>query len=190
MNSLLVGLLFGVTFGAVLQRGRFCMASAARDLFMTKDTYLAKGVIYAILFTSIGFFTVESLGLIEFQVKPLGLHNVIGGLLFGVGMVLAGGCASGVLFRAGEGYVTAFTAILGVLIGMAVYAELHQYLLKNVIGPTTVGKITLYGWLGISPWVLIVAMVVVVVGMKYRKKSGKSDRPDDTGKFEESEQSA
>ncbi|MCL7413588.1 MAG: YeeE/YedE family protein [ANME-2 cluster archaeon] len=182
MNSLLVGFLFGVAFGAVLQRGRFCMASAARDLFLTKDTYLAKGVIYAILFTSIGFFTVESLGLIEFQIKPLGLHNVIGGSLFGVGMVLAGGCASGVLFRAGEGYVSAYTAILGVLTGMAGYAEFHQYLLGHFIEPTTVGKITLYGWLGIHPWVLIIAMVVVVVAVKYGKKSDESDRTDDPDK--------
>ena len=178
MNSLLVGLLFGIVFGIVLQRGRFCMASAARDLFLTKDTYLAKGVIYAIIFTSIGFFAVESLGLIEFQIKTLGLQNVIGGLLFGVGMVLAGGCASGVLYRAGEGYVSAYTAILGVLTGMAVYAEIHEFLLINFIEPTTVGKITLHGWLGISPWVLITAMAVVVVVVKFVKISDKSDELD------------
>ncbi|MCL7414237.1 MAG: YeeE/YedE family protein [ANME-2 cluster archaeon] len=175
MSSLLVGLLFGIAFGAVLQRGRFCMASAARDLFLTKDTYLAKGVVYSIIFSSIGFFAIESMGLIEFQIKPLGLQNVIGGLLFGVGMVVAGGCASGVLYRAGEGYITAFTAIFGVLTGMAVYAELHQYLLLNFIEPTTVGKITLYGWLGISPWILITTMIVIVIVLKFVKISDKSD---------------
>ena len=89
MDLALVGLLFGIAFGALLQRGRFCMAAAARDLFLTKDTYLAKGVLYAILFTSIGFFLAQSQGLLELQIKPLGLQNIIGGLLFGVGMVIA-----------------------------------------------------------------------------------------------------
>ena len=45
---------------------------------------------------------------------------------------------------------------------LAVYAEINEFLLINFIEPTTVGKITLHGWLGISPWILIVAMVVVV----------------------------
>lgn len=56
MNTMIAGLLFGIAFGVVLQRGRFCMASAARDLFLTRDTYLVKGVAYAIVFSSIAFF--------------------------------------------------------------------------------------------------------------------------------------
>ena len=170
MDLALVGLLFGIAFGALLQRGRFCMAAAARDLFLTKDTYLAKGVLYAILFTSIGFFVAQSQGLLELQIKPLGLQNIIGGLLFGVGMVIAGGCASGVLFRAGEGYITAFTAILGVLFGMAVYAELYEYLIVDFVESMTIGALTLDGLLGVSPWTLIVVMVIVAVIAKVSAK--------------------
>ena len=165
-----VGLLLGIAFGVVLQRGRFCMAAAARDLFLTKDTYLAKGVLYAILFTSIGIFLAQSQGLLELQIKPLGLHNVIGGLMFGVGMVVAGGCASGVLFRAGEGYITAFTAILGVLFGMAVYAELYEYLVVGFVESTTIGTLTVDGMLGVNPWILIVLMGVVAVVAKSASK--------------------
>lgn len=170
MDLTLAGLLFGIAFGAILQRGRFCIAAAARDLFLTKDTYLAKGVLYAILFTSIGFFLAQSQGLLELQIKPLGLQNVVGGLLFGVGMVIAGGCASGVLFRAGEGYITAFTAILGVLFGMAVYAEIYEYLIVGFMESTTIGKLTLDGLLGVSPWTLIAVMVMVAVVAKLSEK--------------------
>ncbi|MCL7410186.1 MAG: YeeE/YedE thiosulfate transporter family protein [Methanosarcinaceae archaeon] len=166
MDLTLVGLSFGIVFGAVLQRGRFCIAAAARDLFLTKDTYLAKGVLYAILFTSIGFFLAQSQGLLELQIKPLGLQNIIGGLLFGVGMVIAGGCASGVLYRAGEGYITAFTAILGVLFGIAVYAELYEYLIVGFVDSTTIGTLTVYGVLGVSPWTLIVLMSIIAVVVK------------------------
>lgn len=171
MDLAIVGLLFGIAFGAVLQRGRFCMAAAARDLFLTKDTYLAKGVLYAILFTSIGFFLVQSQGLLELQIKPLGLHNVVGGLMFGVGMVVAGGCASGMLFRAGEGYITAFTAIFGVLVGIAVYAELYEYFIVGFVGSTTIGKLTLDGVLGVSPWTLIAVMVIVAVVANIARKN-------------------
>lgn len=97
---------------------------------------------------------------------PLGLNNIIGGLMFGIGMVLAGGCASGVLYRAGEGYITAFTAIFGIFTGIAVYAELYGFILKNFIEPTTIGKITLYGLLDISPWWLVGGLSAMVIAVR------------------------
>jgi hypothetical protein len=53
-------------------------------------------------------------------ILPLGIHTLLGGVLFGIGMVLAGGCTSGSLYRAGEGYVGSMVALLGILAGLEI----------------------------------------------------------------------
>src|SRR6185295_17395046 len=57
------------------------------------------------------------------HVLPLGLHLAVGGLLFGIGMVVAGGCVSGTLYRIGEGYVASWAALLGILFGLSLAAH-------------------------------------------------------------------
>ena len=52
------------------------------------------------------------------HILPLGIATVLGGLLFGFGMVLSGGCVSGSLYRMGEGYLGSWVAIGGVLVGL------------------------------------------------------------------------
>ncbi len=58
---------------------------------------------------------------------PPALTNILGGLLFGVGMVLAGGCVVGTLYKLGSGSVVSLTAFAGLLVGSALYAEIHPW---------------------------------------------------------------
>lgn len=114
MNPILSGLLVGVLFGFVLQRGRFCMNSAFRDIILGQDFTLFKALAAAILVEMIGFSILALAGVITLAPKPLMWGaNIAGGFIFGIGMVLAGGCASGITYRAGEGMVGALMAILG-----------------------------------------------------------------------------
>jgi uncharacterized protein len=115
MNPLIyTGLALGILFGFVLQRGRFCMNSAFRDIIVLKDYALLKSVGVAILVGMAGFAIMAMAGIIQINPKPLFWGaNILGGLLFGVGMVLAGGCASGITYRMGEGMVGAMAAIAG-----------------------------------------------------------------------------
>lgn len=114
--------LFGLGFGFVVQRSRFCFTSAFRDLFLLQDGRLARGVLVALATASLGFTLImyqlsPDLSKIVGNVYPTGWHTLLGGLLFGTGMVVAGGCASGTLYRMGEGYVAQWVALAGMLIG-------------------------------------------------------------------------
>lgn len=60
-------------------------------------------------------------------VQPIGVHTFLGGVLFGIGMVIAGGCATGVLMRVGEGYQIQIFALLGMLIGSIIGAFNSQW---------------------------------------------------------------
>jgi hypothetical protein len=114
MTPIVSGLLVGVLFGFALQRGRFCMNSAFRDIILGRDFTLFKALAAAILVSMIGFSIMAMTGIITLAPKPLMWGgNIVGGLLFGVGMVLAGGCASGITYRTGEGMMGAVMAVLG-----------------------------------------------------------------------------
>jgi uncharacterized membrane protein YedE/YeeE len=121
--------LFGLGFGFVLQRSRFCFASAFRDLFLLGDARVMKGILAGLAVATAGFAVLMARLVPEVgfgslppgaTILPLGLHTLLGGLLFGIGMVLAGGCTSGSLYRAGEGYVGSMVALLGIMLGLEV----------------------------------------------------------------------
>jgi uncharacterized membrane protein YedE/YeeE len=119
--TIVLGLITGLAFGAVLQRGRLCFNSAFRDLRLSKDNFLFKAGIFAIALETIVFVLMAQFGWIHLNPKPLNLvGNIIGGFIFGIGMVLAGGCASGTTYRVGEGNTTSWLAAIA--FGITAYA--------------------------------------------------------------------
>lgn len=118
----------GLGLGYVMQRSRFCFTAAYRDPALTGETKVTKAVIIAFALSTIGFFGTHSAkygvdlsSLESLPGNPIHLQMIIGSFLFGIGAVLAGGCASGTFIRIGEGYVQNLIAlpffILGNLIG-------------------------------------------------------------------------
>lgn len=119
--------LLGLAFGFALQRSRFCFASAFRDLFLIGHSRVMRGILAGLAVATVGFALIEAAKIPrpifghvppEAVVTPLGINLVLGGLLFGIGMVLAGGCVSGSLYRVGEGYVASWVALGGVMLGL------------------------------------------------------------------------
>lgn len=114
MTAMIPGLIIGIIFGIVLQRGRFCMNSAFRDILVLKDYTLLKAVSLAIFIEMILFHLMDILEIIDISPKPFAWGgNVLGGFIFGMGMVLAAGCASGTTYRVGEGMMGSLMALMG-----------------------------------------------------------------------------
>ena len=123
---------FGIAAGFTLQRSRFCFASAFRDLYLFGSGRIMKGILVGVGVASVGFAVVmrnavpfPGFGALppEAHILPVGVTTVLGGLLFGVGMVLAGGCISGSLFRSAEGYVGSWVAIAGAVAGLGAMSQ-------------------------------------------------------------------
>jgi len=115
------GIILGLIFGIILQRGRICFNSAFRDVKLFKDNYLMKFAAMVIALQTLTFLLFAQFGWITLNPKPLNwVGNIIGGYIFGLGMVLAGGCASGVTYRTGEGMTTAWFA--AIFYGLTAYA--------------------------------------------------------------------
>ena len=107
-------LLFGVAFGMVFQRSRFCLVRAFREPFMTGDGEHTRAAALAVVVSMLGFAILKFTDLKdkgEWVFASAGAGALLGGLLFGVGMTLAGGCGAGSIWRAGEGQVKLWAAV-------------------------------------------------------------------------------
>ncbi len=118
-----VYLWFGFIYGMCLQYGRFCFSSAFRDLFAVGVPRMAVGIMIAtVLFAAVSAF-VTATGLSTFHAAPTSIHAFVAGLIFGVGMVFAGGCASGSLYKTGEGNMSALIVVLSISVTQALFAD-------------------------------------------------------------------
>jgi uncharacterized membrane protein YedE/YeeE len=101
-------LLISAALGYTMQRGRWCMAQAFREPHMTGDSTLARSVALSIALLAIGITILKATGLrpsYQYVRGTFGWGGVLGGTIFGFGMLLAGGCGSGTLWRVGEGQI-------------------------------------------------------------------------------------
>ncbi|KAF0108134.1 MAG: hypothetical protein FD146_1148 [Anaerolineaceae bacterium] len=188
MTAILGGLFVGVLFGFALQRGRFCMNSAIRDAILLKDNTLLKGVIVAVLVGMVGFAAMAMGGLVK--ISPTAFFwgaNLVGGFIFGIGMVLAGGCASGVTYRTGEGMVGALSALIGLTTAATLTAIGFLKPIKDYLQTSTkimVGEAnpTLANIFGLPHYVVafglaaIIAIIWIVVALKNREKGEKGSK--------------
>ncbi|MDD2498339.1 MAG: YeeE/YedE thiosulfate transporter family protein [Desulfitobacteriaceae bacterium] len=125
--GLLSVLVFGLGLGYILQRSRFCIASAYSDLVLFKEGKLFRALIIFILISTLGFTLVELSGDGQGFVVAVGGHTILGAILFGCGMVLAGGCAAGTLMRLGEGYILFIPVLVGLIGGSTLGAYHYNY---------------------------------------------------------------
>lgn len=171
MNSLVLGgLAVGIIFGFALQRGRFCMNSAFRDIITLQDFTLLKSVGVAILVTMLGFTVMSQTGAITLNPKPLFWGaNMVGGFIFGIGMVLAGGCASGITYRVGEGMVGSLVAVIGLatagtLTAMGFLKPIKDFLQSSTKIVESEGvNMTLANWLGLPHATVAFSIIVLAV---------------------------
>lgn len=165
MTELLLGLVTGVLFGALLQQGRVLRYEKQVGAMLLQDMTIFKFMLSAIIVGMIGINLLVSLGVVVLKVKATAIGaNLIGGLIFGVGWAIAGYCPGTSVGAVAEGRWHAIWAVLGMLVGAAVYAEAYPALKASVLGWGKLGKITLPGVLGVSPWVVIPVLVVVYLG--------------------------
>lgn len=179
------GLFLGIFFGFALQRGRFCMNSAFRDIVVLKEYTLLKTVGLAILVQMIGFAIIIQVGIVTLNPKPLFWGaNILGGLIFGIGMVLAGGCASGITYRVGEGMVGAMVAVggfglAGLMSATGVLNPIVKYL--QTATKITVGdgqSPTLFDLLGASynGAVIVIVLIAFIIWLVTRKKGESGEK--------------
>ncbi|WP_150539913.1 selenium metabolism membrane protein YedE/FdhT [Actinobacillus vicugnae] len=116
-------MLFGLAFGLLIERAQICFTSAFRDLWVSGRSHMGKAIIYGMLIGTLCVFSYIQLGMNP-KIMWAGPNAIIGGLLFGFGIVLAGGCETGWMYRAMEGQVHFMWVGVGNIAGSTLLAYL------------------------------------------------------------------
>lgn len=169
---------FGCCFGFILQKSRFCFTASMRDPCITGSTSVTRAVLIAFAITTIGFTAIKYGSFINYgtipgdsYVMPISLATALGGILFGIGMVIAGGCASGTLMRVGEGFSMQMLSLFFFVIGSLIGANHMGFweLNFNATAPR-VFLPDIFGWFGAVVVQLLVILLLYIAADKYEKK--------------------
>lgn len=161
------GLLCGILLGFVMQRGRFCITGAFRDMYVSKNHKMFVALLIAISIQSIGFFALKESGLIAVEpaenFAPVAV--LFGAFLFGIGIILAGGCATGTWYRAGEGLIGSWVALFTYMLLSAVMRTGPLGEVNQQLRGLNIEHKTIYQSLGISPWWLVALLTAVTLAL-------------------------
>lgn len=160
--------IIGIGFGISLRYSRFCFSGAFRDFIFLGNTKLFKSLLLAMMVSTIGFGVIQYMYLknnaIDYLHIPgvlvsVGPHIAIGAFIFGIGMTIAGGCASGILMRIGEGHTFPWVVLIGFLIGSTLGAKDYPFWYEKVISSAKIIYFPEY----IDIKVVIILQLVVLV---------------------------
>ncbi len=161
MEMLAYGLVTGVLFGFLLQKGRVLRYDKQLGALRLKDMTIVKFMLSSIIVGMVGIYLLHDLGLVKLSIKATILGPVVlGGLVFGLGWGLLGYCPGTSMGALGEGRVDAFWGILGMIAGAALFAEVYPLIKNSVYTWGDFGRITLPQVLGVSHWVVIPVFIV------------------------------
>ncbi len=141
----LLGFILGIFFGAVSVRSNFCTMGAVSDIVVMGDWNRMRMWMLAIAVALAGTTALQLKGWLDITdtiytaPRLVWLSHIVGGLLFGVGMVLASGCAGKNLVRIGGGSLRA--AMVFMVIAISAYMTLkglYALLRVNLLDPVSV----------------------------------------------------
>jgi len=169
------GLFIGLLFGIVVQRTQFCMVTAVSNVVLMRDFRHAHGYFAALLIAVLGTLFLETSGLAAISESGYRVPHydwlviIGGGLLFGVGSMLAGGCAGRTTVRAAEGNLGALLVLLAFALTAAAtyFGALEPYrvwLTQNTSIELDAVDSALSNILGLPLWVgsAVIALVCFV----------------------------
>lgn len=170
---IIAGILTGLVFGFFLQKAAVTRYQIILGQFLFKDFTVLKVMLTAIVVGSIGIWVMLSLGWVALDLKPAVLGpNIVGGLIFGIGMAIFGFCPGTGIAALGDGARHAWPGLLGMILGGALFAETYPLFMDSFmkagtiniqIADTATSKVTLADLSHLPHWLYVIGLAVVAV---------------------------
>jgi uncharacterized protein len=180
MSEFLLGLLVGGAFGAVAARGVLCFNAGVRRAAFERRYAILRIFAYAVAVQLLVLPLLDAAGVDPLeraidagQPALLPVAQIVGGLVFGVGMALAGGCISGILWKTGAGSIATALAIGGFAAGELLARGPGEDVLADLdaAGPqpseSALQKVT-----GLPYWLLAVVIGALAFVLLLRRRGG------------------
>lgn len=161
--AILIGLAMGVVFGLALEKARVFEPGMIVGQMQMRNFIMLKVFLTAVATGAVVLAALHGLGLISLSVKATFYWaDIIGGLLLGAGIALAGACPGTVLAQLGVGYRDAIFTLLGGLAGAIAFSYMEPALTPVLLtgGP---GKLTFMDITGLPYWMLALGFAAVLV---------------------------
>lgn len=167
--QLWLGLLVGVAFGFLLQKGGATRYDVIIGQLLLEDHTVVRIMLSAVLVGSVGVHLLKTLGLTELHPKPGSVGtSVVGGLIFGAGFAVLGYCPGTVAGAVGQGSMDALLGgVVGILIGAGTFAALYPRLSRGVLAAGDFGDLTIPRWLRVNEWVVVLPVCLLIVLILY-----------------------
>lgn len=160
-----VGLVMGIVFGFLLEKGRVFEPGIIVGQMQMRSFIMLKMFLTAVATGAVVLAALHGFGLIKLQPKAaLYAADIVGGLILGVGIALAGACPGTTLAQVGVGYRDAIFTLLGGLAGAVAFSYAQPWLVTTFLGQGQ-GKITFAELAGIPYWSGALALAAVLVAV-------------------------
>jgi hypothetical protein len=163
-SPLIWGLVFGILFGFLLQKGGATKYDVIIGQLLLSDFTVLKIMLSAVLTGMIGIYLMKTMGWVRLNLKSGSMgSNIIGGLIFGVGFAVLGYCPGTIAGAIGNGYLDALVGgLAGILIGTGIFAELYPMLKTSILKKGDFGNVTLPQLFKVNDWVVVVPVAVLI----------------------------
>jgi hypothetical protein len=173
--QLAIGLILGILFGFLLQKGRVTQYDVIIGQLLLTDFTVVKVMLSAVITGMLGVYFLKSRGLAQLRIKPGSIgQSIIGGLIFGVGFALLGYCPGTMLGAVGEGSLDAlFGGVIGMLIGTWIFAAIYPLLEKTILNKGDFADITLPRLFKVNPWFVVIPVAIALTALlMWMEKTG------------------
>jgi len=173
-------LLLGLLFGWSLHKAGLTHYARIVNVYRFRDMTVMRFMLTSLVVGGIAIQTSVDLGLAtSVPVPPTSiLVNLVGGVVFGVGMATAGYCPGTIVAEAGEGRLDAWLAgLCGLFVGAIVFGLLQPVIIPPLARVGAIGRVTFTGLTGASPWLVllmfgqVVVLMLLLIARAERKKS-------------------
>ena len=165
--QLILGLLIGIVFGFLLQKGGVTKYHIILGQLLLTDFTVVKIMLSAVITGMLGVHLLRSLGLVQLHPKPGSVgSSVVGGLIFGVGFAVLGYCPGTIAGAVGQGAMDSLLGgVFGIILGSWLFAVAYPKIQKPVLSKGDFGELTLPGLLKVNPWVVVLPAAILLTAL-------------------------
>jgi uncharacterized protein len=164
--AITVGIAMGIVFGFALEKSRVFEPGIIVGQMQLRNFIMLKIFLTAVATGAVVLAVLNGFGYVKLQPKAAAYGaDIVGGLLLGAGISLAGACPGTTLAQVGAGYRDALFTLVGGLFGAVVYSFAQPALANTFLGQNG-PKVVLTSLVGVPYWIgalVLVALIIVVL---------------------------
>lgn len=171
MSPLIIALVLGIFFGFSLNKAGLTKYHKIVNVFRLTDLTVLKFMLTALVVSMAGLYLLRGLGLVTaFPSVPATyiVGNIVGGLIFGVGMALSGYCPGTCAAGAGEGKLDyLIPGVLGFLVGAGIFGLTYQAVFPPIAAIANSGSVVIPDLWNLSPFLTVLLFALLATFLFY-----------------------